>query len=372
MLDNELVIDAVAHGFDVSSENRAAHCSEEMYGGFQRLMHDMVHVPMESTSDKYQLSKEDFVPRTSPEALANILFVESDVDVAFYHHVPIRNFFANGISRLDTGFELRDMAPNRVFLYGGVDTFMPTPQHTFDEMEMFAERGCVGFKFYPSDGVVDPKTGLMQTMLYDDPERAYPYFEKARELGVTRLAFHKAFPLGPSVEAVRPGDLLSAAIAFPDLTFEIVHTGMAFTEETAMELMCAHNLYANLELSAGLIVRRPRKFAEVLGYLIQQAGHERILFASGTTVTHVEPMLQAFWDFQMPLDLQEGYGYPEITKEMKLDILGRNMARLHGLDTDQIKTQIKDDEWSQKRAAGKEEPWRVKKEQARATVGAGV
>jgi hypothetical protein len=39
-------------------------------------------------------------------------------------------------------------------------------------------------------------------------------------------------------------------------------------------------------------------------------------------------------DLQIPADLRDGYGYPQITREDKELILGRNFAELMGIDID--------------------------------------
>jgi len=364
----EFVIDATVHGFDLSPENRADRCSAEEYAGFQGFMYQLAHVGMESREPGFLLDQDEFLPRVSAEALAEALFLESDVDVVFYHHVPIAGFFKNGVSRLDTGIELRKLAPDRVHLYGGVDTFKEDRGEVFAQIEEYAELGVAGLKFYPSNGIVDPNARRLVTMLYDDPERAWPYFEKARQLGIRHLAFHKAFPVGPSVEAVRPGDLLSAAVAFPELTFEIVHAGWAFLEETALEMMVHPNIYANLEISGSLILHQPRRFAVMIGELLAHLGGERILFASGSAATHVDPLVRAFWDFEMPEDLRDGYGYPDVTADIKRGILGLNMARLHGLDVDKMRQVVTGDEWGAQRAEGKREPWGRRRSDANVSV----
>ena len=365
MIDGHLVVDAVAHGYDASSDNRAEKCPSEHFDGFGAFMHKLGHLPLESKAPGYTLTQAEFLARWTPEDLASAFFLESDVDVVFYHHVEYPGFFANGISRLDTGFQLRDLAPGRVFIYGGVDSLEADRRLAFARMEEMAERGVVGFKFYPSNGTFDEGTASFRHMDYSDPEAAYPYFEKARELGITRLAFHKAMPLGPELEGVKVGDLLNAATAFPDLTFEIVHAGHAFLEETAFELLLAPNIYANLECSGNLIVRQPRRFAEMFGKMLQVAGsHHKFLFATGCSLAHPDPIVQAFRDFQMPEDLQEGFDFPAVTPEMKADILGGNMLRLHGLDAATLEKAVTSDDWAAWRAEGKAAPWSARRAQA--------
>jgi hypothetical protein len=47
---------------------------------------------------------------------------------------------------------------------------------------------------------------------------------------------------------------------------------------------------------------------------------------------------EAFWNFEMPQDLIDGYGFPPLTEEVKRKILGLNAARLLGIDVDELKS----------------------------------
>ncbi len=43
--------------------------------------------------------------------------------------------------------------------------------------------------------------------------------------------------------------------------------------------------------------------------------------------------VQGFREFQIPVDMQEGYGYPAITEADRRLIFGENLAGLLGVDT---------------------------------------
>jgi hypothetical protein len=45
-----------------------------------------------------------------------------------------------------------------------------------------------------------------------------------------------------------------------------------------------------------------------------------------------QPQIQAFRAFQISDEFQERYGYPALTKELKAKVLGRNAARLYGIE----------------------------------------
>jgi hypothetical protein len=52
------------------------------------------------------------------------------------------------------------------------------------------------------------------------------------------------------------------------------------------------------------------------------------------------PYLKAFMECEMPQDLREGFGYPEITREDRENILGKNFARIMGVDIEQKKREL--------------------------------
>ncbi len=358
MIQDVFVIDGVAHAYDFSDENRIPSCAPERYGNLQKFAYMLGHESLESLEPGYLLTPEEFTARWRAEDLAHTFFVESDVDMVVHHSVAISSYFRDGAARWDTSVDLKRIAPDRVLLYGCVDTFAEDPEPAFEQMEKMASEGAVGFKFYPSNGFFDAESNRLVTMFYDDPERAFPFFEKARALGIRHLAFHKAQPVGPGpIDAVRVEDVSTAALAFPDLTFEIVHDGWAFLEEAAIQLMLHPNIYANLECVANMVVRQPRRFAHIIGKLLQYGGPDRILYATGCAVNHADPILREFMAFEMPEDLCDGHGYPQLTAEIKHKILGENMARLHGINIEEVKSRIKDDRWSRLRSKGKAEPW---------------
>jgi hypothetical protein len=45
-----------------------------------------------------------------------------------------------------------------------------------------------------------------------------------------------------------------------------------------------------------------------------------------------QPQIEAFRAFEISTELQEQFGYPALTDEIRRAVLGGNAARLHGLD----------------------------------------
>ena len=267
------------------------------------------------------------------------MFRESQNDVAIFHTTPIY-FFKDGWSSWEKSVEAVRRYPDRfIGAYCAVDPLRPD---ALGELERQVEvLQPMGLKLYPisyTDGQVSP-------WRMDDPALAFPLYEKARELGIRHIAVHKSVPLGPTPggAAFRPDDVEGAVVAFPDLTFEIVHGGMAFNEETGWLLGRFENVWVNLETLNIVLTNRPRVFAEMLAGLLAVGGEaalSRIIWGSGAINCHPRPGLEAFRDFTFSDELIERTGLfapiPRLTHEHKRAILGGNAARLYGLDLDAL------------------------------------
>lgn len=352
MLDDVPVIDAVVHGFDFDPAN----------GNPTGVAHSLIHVglsPRDPIYRRHLLSREEFERHFTAEELVSCLFAESQTDIAVYHEVrrldPSRS---NPISPIETGLASRELAPGRVLLYGAVSDPLDTDRSIEEIDELVEERRISGLKFYPQDW--NARTRRDEDFLLDDEEVAYPLLEHARKVGVKVIAVHKA--MGASVKAYGVADFDKAAQQFPDLNFEIVHAGWAFLEDTVI-LAERPNIYLNLEGTSNFLGIAPRRFAEVLGRFLQTGPHmpnaeRRVLWATGAVAAHPQPYLEMFWNFEMPKDLIDDYGYPPVTKEAKRRILGQNFADMHGLDLAQLIAAIPNDEGRRAQLRGDlAEPW---------------
>ena len=98
---------------------------------------------------------------------------------------------------------------------------------------------------------------------------------------------------------------------------------------------------------------------------------DRVLFGTGASVGHPQPIVEAIAALEMPHDLVEGYGYPELTPEIKAKLFSGNMAALHGLDVPELIERVRDDAWARRRQQAREEPerpWRALRERFAATT----
>src|SRR5438093_731864 len=171
-----------------------------------------------------------------------------------------------------------------------------------------------------------PGEFLRQWTVGDIRQMAFPIVEKAQELGVNLIGVHKGVPLGPQpIEHTQTWDMDGAAANFPGINFVIFHVGLPFLDETCWQLIRYPNLYASLAATINFLVRAPRMFAEILGKLLFWCGEDKIIYGSEAPIFHPQWALKAFWDFELPRDLQEGYGYPPLTDQAKRKILGQNL-----------------------------------------------
>ena len=349
MIDDMLVVDAVVHAGNVTRENVA----EPIQPMADPLIEAIYGLHVQLSPESHRLAPEELLRDWSGEELERLLFLESDVDLCDYHSLPLDDFFVDGFVRFEKGVEMKRRTPHRVCLHAAVNP-LEGPRALEQVEHSIRELGAHGIKVYPARFV----DGQTIPVRLDDPEYGIPVIEKAIECGAKCIAVHKYFPVGPTRLSAYGVDDVEIAGAFPEMNFEVLHPGFAFVDETAWLLARYPNVYVNLEWTVSFLFTAPRRFAEILGTLMQSAGEDRILWAAGAMFVHPQPALEAFLDFEMPEDLMEGYGYPPLTPEAKRKMLGENYCRLHGLDVDEVKANVADDDWAKRRhESPSPEPW---------------
>jgi predicted TIM-barrel fold metal-dependent hydrolase len=353
MIDGLPVIDAVIHAYNMDHTNFAnrfaAPLSDLVYGSIVGLAHP-----------GYVPTRNQFFRDWAIEEAVDQVFVESDTDLAVYHVLPLFAF-KDGLCSLDKAIEARDRWPDRVITYCGVD---PMSDGALEELERQVELlAPVGLKLYPNSWLGQEIRGWKM----DDPEVAFPLFERAERLGIKVVAVHKALPLGPvAMEHYKVDDIDRACMAFPNLNFEIVHGGMAFLEETAWQLARFPNVYVNLEITCALAATRPGAFLHAMAALLGPGGAsavDRILWGTGAMAFHPQPLLQKFVrEFAFPEQLIVSAGLPQIDRSAKRKILFENYARMTGLDLQARLEATRDDGFARRRRAGPAAPFSTSRE----------
>lgn len=198
-------------------------------------------------------------------------------------------------------------------------------KNTIWELEYWVkEKGAKVFKFYPPEDTC-----------INDPD-LWPFYKKAEELGIV-LDIHTGFgwvPPGKFSNGL-PMYIDDVARDFPNLTIVAFHMGYPYCDDLNMVAMAHKNVYVCISLVVAWAVSSPYKFAKMLGEAMRWVGPDKIIWGSDDPGIHslMSIAVRGFRDFQMPRDLQEQYGYPEITDEDKRKIFGGNIARLLGIDT---------------------------------------
>ena len=225
-----------------------------------------------------------------------------------------------------------------------------------------------GYNISNAAKVDDDPESLMRQWRHDDEDVAYPTFElidrlypglRATKPGFNNICVHKGLAPGPAdPERGHPADLPKAARDWPGLNFITYHAciqpaffmhasleeirsgrlrngvpDISWTTEYAELVAPYPNCYAEIGTTwASSIVTFPTVAAHIMGQLMKYLGPDRIVFGSDA-VWYGSPQWQidAFWRFQIPEEMRERYGYPEITVEDKRKILGLNSARLYGI-----------------------------------------
>lgn len=348
MIDGVPIIDGIVHAYNSLPDNFA-----NAHGAM--IVDEVSDFVSAANPPGYSIPKEAFQRDWTAEEVAHVTFTESYTDLAVSHVLPIRAFKDGWVS-VEKNRELQDRWPERFFVYAGVDPM--EGGKALDDLERQVELfdNPIGVKLYPNSWVGSEINGWYM----DDPEIAFPVFERAQQLGLKVVAVHKAVPLGVVPRSnYTVSDVERAAIAFPHLQFEIVHGGMAFLEETAWELAKFENVWVNLEATTSLLTYRPAAFEQALAALLMRpASIDRIIWGTGAVAWHPRPIIEKFVrDFSFRAEIVDGFGVPQLDMAAKRKILAENYARLLGIDLAERLERVADDEFAVRRQEGLRPPY---------------
>jgi len=215
--------------------------------------------------------------------------------------------------------------PDRFIVQPNVGPFIQRGmKNALWELDYLAqERNCKLFKFYPPEDT------------YINDERLWPFYKRCNELGVA-ISIHTGFswcPPGKSKYCL-PVLLDDVANDFYDLKIIAFHAGWPYCHDLNMVALTHPQIYISLSLIMSWSNNAPRRLAEIIGEAIQFAGPERIIW--GTDFYGAGGLLRLAVDglrkFEMPEDLQKGYGYAPVTDEIKRMIFGENLAKILNID----------------------------------------
>lgn len=273
-------------------------------------------------------SYTEFASAWDARRVGDLLFGPgSPIDYAMVQTVPMFDLYRDGLDAVERQYELVQMYPERVVFCGGTDPVLRGLNAAMHDLDhQITDLGARSIKFYTAH-----TQGRSWRM--DDPQLAYPLYERMLELGVDIAQVHKGNPLGPEpLTALQAHDVGEAALRFPQMRFIIHHLGVPYEDETITIAARYPNIYLSMSTWINFVAIAPRLTAERLGKALFQVGPERILWGSEAPLgPHPQALFAACWDFQIPEDLRAGYGYPEITDAHRRLMFGGNMLSLLGM-----------------------------------------
>ena len=301
----------------------------------------------------------DHVECFSSGALLKDVFHDSDTAMGVLSHVPggmainPLDFEAAGATR--AAAQALD-GTERLLLHGRC---MPTLRGEIDGMDAQAAQFPVAaFKTYTQFGPSEGPAGFF----LDDDTYGTPFIERARKLGVRRIAVHKGLPFGPrGYEYSIARDIGPVAKRHPDMTFLVYHSGfdpgvregpyradakagVDVLVRSMQEAGNPANVYAELGSTWRYVMRDPDQAAHLLGKLLKTFGEDRVLWGTDS-IWYGSPQdqIQAFRAFQISRGLRDRHGYPELTPELKRKVFGLNAARVYGLAPDATRRKLAKD-----------------------------
>lgn len=236
-----------------------------------------------------------------------------------------------------------------------------------DEMEVNAGTGDVSaFKVYTAWGPGGQGYAL------DDPAIGLPVVEKARALGVKVICAHKGLPLLEFDRAHNgPEDIVAVAKQYPDMDFIVYHGAyeLQTTEgpydaadaargvNSLVKALDDHGIPPNANVHAELgttwreTLSSPTQAAHVLGKLLTRVGEDNVMWGTDAVwYGSPQPQIMAFRAFQIAPELQERFGYPELTPALKAKVFGLNAMRVFGVDPEGLRCALDADGLAEARA----------------------
>ncbi len=251
---------------------------------------------------------------------------QAGVDVAFCLREPMMDVTGGTVSLSTNGFMMQQIEPykGRMYLEANVGPVIRRGiAHAKWELNyLVKERGARLCKLYQpeDDGPINDK-------------RLWPFYEKACELNVP-LTVHT----GMSYVCPQPSrycevrQLDDVLLDFPELRIIAYHAGWPQSEELFGLCGKHRNLYLSLSGIIGWYQRAPYRGYHAIGTALQWMSADKIVLGCDLPFDDLPRVVDYIRNLDMPAELQDRWGYQQITREDKAKILGLNLARLTGLE----------------------------------------
>jgi uncharacterized protein len=282
------------------------------------------------------------------------LFLASDTTVAMLSDVPNSGPadaavpFPEAVATRTLAADLTRAGAPRVLVQNVIaPNFGPLAAHLDEMTANAATRAVAAFKVYTAWG---PNR---QGFALDDPNIGLRVVQHAHDLGVKTFIAHKGLPLVRfDLSHNGPEDVVAVSRQFRDMNFVIFHAAWEKdhfegpydpTSRRGLDAVLAaldrhqvtpnDNVWVDLGTVWRVLLTRPVQAAHALGKLLKRVGEDRVLWGTDSVwYGSPQPQIMAFRAFQIGTQLQEQYGYPALTDEIKRKIFGLNAANLFGID----------------------------------------
>ena len=313
----------------------------------------------------------DYLQCIGQDEFIKDVFMDSDTDLMVLSFVPS--------TRLDQPLTIEEAAAtssivekldgtHRLYIHGRVNPNSPGDLEAMDEMA--ARHKIAAWKTYTQWGP-DGKGFFL------DDEVGLKFIDKAVKLGIRNIAIHKGLAFGQrSYEHSTCVDVGRVAKRYPNVNFLIYHSGFVtnsvegpYDEKRADGIDAlvtslvkngispGSNVYAELGSTWRLLMRDPDSAAHALGKLFKYCGEKNVLWGTDS-IWYGSPQdqIQAFRTFQISPAFRDKYGYPQITKELRANVFGRNALKIYPVPADILEKHISGDKVALEREAYREQP----------------
>lgn len=264
----------------------------------------------------------------------DLVLRQSETSVALLNCLALKDFYGGKhMLTPEEAVDVRTEFPERVVVLGSVDPADGKP--ALEDLErQVKDFKITGIKLYPGDY-------NLGGWYADDEKIAYPLWEKCRQLGVRYVAMHKGLPFSIfNAKYCHPEDVDRALDDFPDLNFVLYHSAYPYLDELTMMAFRLtgkkKNLYVDIGGLLAIMMTAPYELGHTLGKLLKYVGPDNIIWGTDSPITgSPQAYIDFFRKYQIPTELCEQFGYPQITDEDKRKIFGGNLARLLGINVEE-------------------------------------
>ena len=306
----------------------------------------------------------------SIETFLDLMFLQSDTSLIVISAIPIPGD-SNPLS-IEVMEETRRVLgavceDDRILVHGQAFPGLGPPEEAREAIARVAdEHDIAAWKLYthaPGSGAF-----FLDDHDPDLPQVGEAFIEQVREVGPPIIAVHKGF--GNGSPHASPVDIGPAAIAHPDVSFVVYHSGfdtgidegpfdpagpgvdrlVASLDDAGIEP--GSNVYAELGSTWRAVMGDPDRAAHVVGKLLVAVGEDNVVWGTDS-IWYGTPQdqIQAFRAFSITEEYQERFGYPALTDEVKAKIFGLNSAELYGVDPEVVPCEFTPDDLQAAREA---------------------